>query len=269
LAKTPETAYLRNPMRELLDTKPYGLGTFITLTDPTAVELAALAGFEFVVLECEHGSANLETLSNHLRAARARGIGAMVRVPAGDWGFVQRVLDIGADGVLVPHVSNVSAVTRAVSAVRYPPAGHRGMYPNSAQADFGAHGIASGREVLDVLNRATVLAIMIEDASAIAEIESVVGVPGIDIVVVGPSDLSASLGVVGLADNQELAGAIERVFNACRSAGIKFGIPVEHAAFPKSATELREKGAWFLASGSDATFLLGGWRSLVKRLRGA
>jgi 4-hydroxy-2-oxoheptanedioate aldolase len=110
---------------------------------------------------------------------------------------------------------------------------------------------------------------MIEDVSAIADIDAVVGVPGVDIVVVGPSDLSASLGVVGLAQNEELAAAIERVFTACRSAGVKFGIPAEHAAFPKSVSELRDKGAWFLASGSDATFLLGGWRSLVKRLRGA
>jgi len=264
-----KTASLRNPMRKLLDTKPYGLGTFITLTDSTAVELAALAGFDYVVVECEHGGASLETLRDHLRAARARDIGAMVRVPAGDWGFIQRVLDIGADGVLVPHISDVSAVTRSVSAVRYPPTGHRGMYPNSAQADFGAHSIESVRDVIDTLNRSTVLAIMIEDASAIADIDAIIAVSGVDIVVVGPSDLSASLGVVGRSDNQELARAIERVFDVCRAAGVKFGIPTEHAAFYRSANELREQGAWLLASGSDATLLLGGWRSLVKRLRDA
>lgn len=254
-------------MRELLERSASALGTFITFTDPTLVELAALAGFDFVVIECEHGATGLETLRNHLRAARARNIGAIVRVPAGDTGFVQRVLDIGADGVLLPHVSDVAAARRAVSAVRYPPAGHRGMYPQAAAADFGVHGFSSVRELMDDLNQSTVLAIMIEDRSAVEQIGGIVEVPGVDVVVVGPSDLSASLGVAGLPNNQELSRAINLVFDACRAAAVRFGMPVEHGAFRKTANELRDSGAWFLASGSDATLVLAGWRSLVSSLR--
>jgi 4-hydroxy-2-oxoheptanedioate aldolase len=254
-------------MRELLEQSPHALGTFITFTDPTVVELAALAGFEFVVFECEHGVIGFETLRNHFRAARAHNLGTLVRVPAGDFGFVQRVLDIGAEGVLLPHVSDVSAAQRATTAVRYPPGGHRGMYPQAAAANFGASGARNVRELMDKLNRDTVLAVMIEDRSAVEQIESIVDVPGIDLVVVGPSDMSASLGVAGQAENEELADAIGHVFDVCRNAGMRFGIPIEHAAFRKTAADLRHAGAWFLASGSDATFMLSGWRTLVARLR--
>ena len=109
---------LRNRLRELLDHKPSALGTFITLGDSVSVDLAGVAGFEFVVIECEHAGLSLETVQNHLRAARARGLGTLVRVPAGDHGFVQRVLDIGAEGVLVPHISDAAAAARAVRAFR-------------------------------------------------------------------------------------------------------------------------------------------------------
>jgi 4-hydroxy-2-oxoheptanedioate aldolase len=255
---------LRNQLRELIDEKPSALGTFITLVDPVAVELAGLAGFEFVVIECEHAGLSLETVQNHLRAARARGLGTLVRVPAGDHGFIQRVLDIGADGVLVPHISDATAAALAVSNVRFPPEGHRGMYPNSAAAEFGAHGLAGVRELTQALNRNTVLAVMIEESSAVDQIEEIAATPGVDLVVVGPSDLSASLGVIGDPKDPRLAAAVGRVFKACREAGVKFGMPVEHAGYRLTAAELRDQGAWFLTGGSDSVFLLNAFKASVK-----
>lgn len=255
---------LRNRMRELLDQKPSALGTFITLGDSVSVELAGLAGFEFVVIECEHAGLSLETVQNHLRAARARGLGTLVRVPAGDHGFVQRVLDIGAEGVLVPHIADGPAAARAASGVRFPPQGHRGMYPSSAAAEFGAHGLSGVRELTEALNRNTVLAVMIEEASAVDQIEEIAATPGVDLVVVGPSDLSASLGVIGDPKNSQLAAAVGRVFKACREAGVKFGMPVDHAGYTLSAAELRDQGAWFLTGGSDSVFLLNAFRASVK-----
>src|SRR5437868_14166627 len=110
---------LRNRMRELLHGKADALGTFITSTDSTIVELAALAGFDFVVFECEHAAITLETLRNHLRAANGRGLATLVRVPAGDWGFIQRVLGLGADGLLVPDISSDSYARGAACAVLF------------------------------------------------------------------------------------------------------------------------------------------------------
>ena len=255
---------LRNRLRELLDHKPSALGTFITLGDSVSVDLAGVAGFEFVVIECEHAGLSLETVQNHLRAARARGLGTLVRVPAGDHGFVQRVLDIGAEGVLVPHISDAAAAARAVRAVRFPPDGHRGMYPASAAAEFGAHGLPGVRELTQALNRNTVLAVMIEESSAVDQIDAIAATPGVDLVVLGPSDLSASLGVIGDPKDPRLASAVGRVFKACREAGVKFGMPVDHAGYKLSAAELREQGAWFLTGGSDSVFLLNAFKASVK-----
>jgi 4-hydroxy-2-oxoheptanedioate aldolase len=255
---------LRNRLRELLDETPRALGTFITLADPAAVELAGLAGFQFVIIECEHAGLGLETVQNHLRAARARGLGALVRVPAGDHGFVQRVLDIGAEGVLVPHISDARAAARAVSDVRFPPDGHRGMYPGSAAADFGEHGLQGVGELTQTLNRNTVLAVMIEEGSAVDQIDAIVATRGIDLVVVGPSDLSASLGVIGHPTDPRLAEAVGKIFKACREAGVKFGMPVEHGGYRLTAAELRDQGAWFLTGGSDSAFLLNAFKASVK-----
>ena len=255
---------LRNRLRELIDQKPSALGTFITLGDSISVELAGLAGFEFIVIECEHAGLSLEMVQNHLRAARARGLGTLVRVPAGDPGFVQRVLDIGAEGVLVPHISDATAAARAVSGVRFPPDGHRGMYPASAAAEFGAHGLPGVRELTQALNRNTVLAVMIEEASAVEQIRAIAATPGIDLVVVGPSDLSASLGAIGDPKDPRLAEAVDKVFRACREAGVKFGMPVDHAGYKLSAAELRDLGAWFLTGGSDSVFLLNAFKASVK-----
>ncbi len=260
----PDIDLPRNRLRELINQKPSALGTFVTLADPIAVELAGLAGFEFIVIECEHAGLSLETVQNQLRAARAHELGTLVRVPAGDLGFVQRVLDIGANGVLVPHISDAKAAARAVSAVRFPPEGHRGMYPSSAAAEFGAHGLPGVRELTHALNRNTVLAVMIEEASAVEQIEEIARTPGVDLVVVGPSDLSASLGVIGNPQDPGLAAAVARIFKACRDAGVRFGMPVEHGGYRMSAAELRDQGAWFLTGGSDSVFLLNAFKASVK-----
>src|SRR5690242_2136714 len=254
---------MRNRMRELLETRSSAAGAFITMNDATAVELAAVAGFGFVVLECEHAGMNLETVQEHLRAARARDIGALVRVPAEDWGFVQRVLDIGADGILVPHIVDRERARRAIDAVRYPPVGKRGMSPASAAANYSAHGLGGITQLTDWLNANTVLAIMMEEPDAIENIAEILD--GVDLVVVGPSDLSAALGLIGASADPKLRATIDLVFEACRTAGVKFGMPIEHASHSRSAADLRNAGAWFLISGSDTSVLLQGFRAAFAR----
>ena len=151
-----------------------------------------------------------------------------------------------------------------MSSVRFPPDGHRGMYPSSAAADFGGHGLPGVSELTQTLNRNTVLAIMIEEASAVDHIEAIAATRGVDLVVVGPSDLSASLGVIGDPKDPRLAAAVSKVFKACRKAGVKFGMPVEHGGYRLTAAELRDQGAWFLTAGSDSVFLLNAFKASVK-----
>ncbi|MBO0689455.1 MAG: hypothetical protein J2P40_07785 [Candidatus Dormibacteraeota bacterium] len=254
---------MRNRLRELL-AEPSVLGVFATLRDPAVTELAALAGFDFVLIETEHAALSLETMEDHLRAARAHGIGTLVRVPSGEPKGILRVLDAGADGVLVPHVGSAEAARGAVEAVRYPPAGHRGMYGGSRAADYGAHGL-DAREAADRLNRDTVLAVMVEDASGVDELETIAAVPGLDMIHIGPSDLSASLGRVGAREQPEIAAAVERLRAACAANGIKWGFPVGNGAYPLTAGELRELGAFMLTAGSEAGHLLEAFRATVSQ----
>jgi 4-hydroxy-2-oxoheptanedioate aldolase len=244
-----------------MDQQASAVGPFVTMTDPAIVELIALAGFDFIVIELEHAAIGLETLQNHLRAAAAHDLGVLVRVPHHDRAQMLRVLDAGADGLLVPHVSSSALAQDVAEAVRYPPLGHRGMGGGARSALYGAHGLGSVKELTEWLNANTVLAVMIEDATAVEEIEEIVRTPGLDIVHVGPSDLSASLGLIGTVEDPLLATAIMRVQTAVRTAGIRLGMPVDHSAYPRSAAQLREQGAWLLTCGSDSSVLLRGLRS--------
>jgi 2-keto-3-deoxy-L-rhamnonate aldolase RhmA len=245
------------------------VGPFVTMTDPAIVELVALAGFDLIVIELEHAAIGIETLQDHLRAAAAHDLGVLVRVPHHDRAQMLRVLDAGADGVLVPHVSTADVAREVAEAVRYPPLGHRGMGGGARSAQYGAHGLTGVRELTEWLNTNTVLAVMIEDATAVEEIDEIVSTPGIDIVHVGPSDLSASMGLIGTHEDVRLAAAIERVQAAARAAGIRLGMPVDHSAYTRSAQQLREQGAWLLTCGTDSSVLLRGLRSAAAAMQPA
>jgi 4-hydroxy-2-oxoheptanedioate aldolase len=258
---------IRNRLRELMDKRTSAVGPFVTMTDPAVVELIALAGFDFVVIELEHAAISLETLQNHLRAAAAHGLGVLVRVPSHDPKEMLRVLDAGADGLLVPHVSSPEVARNVAAAMRYPPLGHRGMGGAARSAGYGAHGLPGVRELTEWLNQNTVLAVMIEDRTGVEQIDEIVSTPGIDIIHVGPSDLSASMGLIGTSENPDLVAAVERVQAATRAAGLKLGMPIDHGAYKRSAQQLRDEGAWLLTCGSEAAFLLKALRSAADGMR--
>ncbi|MBO0731029.1 MAG: hypothetical protein J2P57_17365 [Acidimicrobiaceae bacterium] len=257
-------APVSNRLRHLLETREFAVAVFVTLADPGIVEIAALAGFDLVVVELEHAGLGLESLQNHLRAAAARGIGTLVRVPSHDPKLMLRVLDCGADGILVPHVEDRAQARALVDAVRYPPAGHRGLSGTARSAHYGAHGMGSVRELTEQLNVGTVLAVMIEDQKGAEAIDEILSVGGLDIVHVGPSDLSASMNLIGSRDDPRLVAAIDKVMKACHRVGVKLGMPVGHGAYPRSAQSLRGGGAWLLTCGADASYLLAGFKAAAE-----
>jgi 4-hydroxy-2-oxoheptanedioate aldolase len=250
-----------------MDTQTSAVGPFVTMTDPAVVELIALAGFDFVVVELEHAAISLETLQNHFRAAAAHGLGVLVRVPSHDPKEMLRVLDAGADGLLVPHVSSPEVARNVSAAMRYPPLGHRGMGGAARSARYGAHGLPGVRELTEWLNQNTVLAVMIEDRTGVEQIDEIVRTPGIDIIHVGPSDLSASMGLIGTSEDPDLVAAVERVQAATRAGGLKLGMPIDHGAYKRSAQQLRNEGAWLLTCGSEAALLLKALRSAADGMR--
>jgi 4-hydroxy-2-oxoheptanedioate aldolase len=147
---------------------------------------------------------------------------------------------MGVQGIYLPHVSNAAAARAAVSAVRYAPLGERGMAGSTRAADYGK---VSLPEHMARSNREILLTVMIEELAALDEIDAIASTEGIDLIVVGPADMSRALGVAGQANHPKLVQAIDRVAQAVKKSGVtRLGLPMNNAVFPRNAKELRELG---------------------------
>jgi 2-keto-3-deoxy-L-rhamnonate aldolase RhmA len=235
---------IENRVKRILGQGGLALGTHVGgIADPQIVELIGLAGFDAAFIDMEHTSFDLHDVQLAVMAAERVGITPIVRTPGFDPAFILRLLDMGVQGVQVPHVSSAETARAAVKAVRYPPLGDRGMAAGSRAAEFGKvslldHMAQSNREVL--------LACMIEDVEAIERIDEIAAVEGVDLLAVGPSDLSRSLGVSGQPDHPRLIAAIDRVREAVKKgAGARLALPLNHAAFPRNAAQVKELGAGY------------------------
>lgn len=172
------------------DTLP--LGTWVKLPATESMELVALAGFDFAVIDLEHSAMNLETAHRHIGVALLTGVAPIVRVPSLEGGIVQRVLDAGAEGIMLPHVDTVEQARAAAAAVRFAPRGSRGVGSTSRA---GAWGALSREEYLRYGNDEVVLIPQIESARAAAAAGEIASVEGVDALLVGTADLSTSLGL--------------------------------------------------------------------------
>src|ERR1044072_5701656 len=196
----------QNRVKRIMREGGLALGTHVGgIPDPQIVEIIGLAGFDAAVIDMEHTTLDLHDVQACVMAAERVGITPIVRPPGFDPAFILRLLDMGVQGIQVPHVSDPETARQAVAAVRYPPAGERGMAAGSRAAGFGnvpllEHMAQSNREVL--------LACMIEDMAAVERIDEIAAVPGVDLLAVGPSDLSRSLGVSGQPDPPRPAPAV-------------------------------------------------------------
>jgi 2-keto-3-deoxy-L-rhamnonate aldolase RhmA len=233
-----------NRVKRVMNSGGLALGTHTGgIADPQIVEIIGLAGFDAAFIDMEHTPFDLHDVTQMVMAAERVGITPIVRTPGFHPAFILRLLDQGVQGIQVPHVSNPETAREAVKAMRYPPQGERGMAAGSRAAEFGKvslldHMAQSNREVL--------LACMIEDVEAIERIDEIAAVEGVDLLAVGPSDLSRSLGVSGQPDHPRLIAAIDRVREAVKKgAGARLALPLNHAAFPRNAAQLKELGAGY------------------------
>ncbi|HVX12009.1 MAG TPA: aldolase/citrate lyase family protein [Pirellulales bacterium] len=246
--------------RERLDSGRVCLGPSITMSDPVVTEALA-PSVDFFWLDLEHNPTSLESLTAHLIAARAGGAPALVRVPCSDVAWIKRVLDVGAEGIIIPQVRSVAEVKSIVSACRYPPMGTRGFGPR--------RGCNYGREPLDHYltdsNRRVFVAIQIETADAYNELDAILDVPGFDSIVIGPNDLSGSLGLMGQLDHPRVVEAVGSIAARSRAAGRYVGIgmapDVEHAL------RAARQGVNWIQIGGDCGFMIDGCDRLYARVR--
>jgi 4-hydroxy-2-oxoheptanedioate aldolase len=234
----------QNRVKRILAEGGLALGTHVGgIADPQIVELIGLAGFDAAFIDMEHTSYGLDDVQLAVMAAERVGITPIVRTPGFDPAFILRLLDMGVQGVQVPHVSSAETAREAVRAVRYPPLGDRGMAAGSRAAEYGRIPLI---EHMAQSNREIILACMIEDLEAVERIDAIAAVEGVDLLAVGPSDLSRSLGVSGQPDHPRLVAAIDRVREAVnKGAGARLALPLNHAAYPRNAGQLKELGAGY------------------------
>lgn len=224
----------------------------------TITEVAAGSGLDWLLLDMEHSATSLESVLTQLQVTAAYPITPVVRVPWNDPVTIKRVLDLGAQNLIVPMISTADEARAAVAATRYPPQGVRGVgsaLARSARWNRVDGYLAEAGEHVSITVQIETTA-GVENASAIAAIE------GVDAVFVGPSDLSASMGLLGQQSNPDVVAAVHRVFAAARDAGTPVGV---NAFDPAVAEAYLDAGADFVAVGADVALLARASEALAAR----
>jgi 2-keto-3-deoxy-L-rhamnonate aldolase RhmA len=234
------------------------VGTFCIIPRVELVEIAALAGFDLVTLDWEHGPYGPESTMPLIAAAKRRGIFALVRVPEGRPDLVGAALDLGADGVIVPHVDTAVRAGEAVAAVRFPPEGDRSAHPWVRAAEYG-----STASYLSTANHDVVCVATIEGSSGVREADRILSTPGIDAIFIGPVDLSASLGVPGEVGHPRVEQTIEELIAtaAARSVGVSIFAPT-----PEGAHHWLSRGVRLALMAVDTALTLEGFRQAIREL---
>jgi 2-dehydro-3-deoxyglucarate aldolase/4-hydroxy-2-oxoheptanedioate aldolase len=223
------------------------LGTFVGTASAVTAEVCAAAGADWVLLDLEHGSGGEEQVRDVVPAAGSYGVPTVVRVETSARIRLGRVLDLGAAGVMLPRMETTGEVAEAVRHLRYPPAGDRGVATYNRACRFGLDPGA-----LDRANDEIVAVVQIESAKAVGQADAIAAIDGVDVLFVGPRDLSHDLGVPGDTRAPAYLAAIERVRAAAARHGKACGLLVPDG----SAAAAKQAEGWaFVAIGSDTTLL--------------
>jgi 2-keto-3-deoxy-L-rhamnonate aldolase RhmA len=235
------------------------LGAWVMSASPIVAEAVGLAGFDWGVVDMEHTPLEMMGVTHLLQALGNTRMATVVRVPWNEPVTVKRVLDAGATTVMFPFVQNADEARQAVAATRFPPEGVRGMSGMSRASRFG-----TAPNYLQTANRQIGVIVQIESAQAVAQIEAIAGVSGVDALFVGPADLSGSLGLPG----QTLHADVLALMADAVGRGKAAGVPIGTLAFTAdAATRYRAMGFDFLAVASDLSLLMHGAAATLRALR--
>lgn len=236
-------------------------GAWASLGSPGAAELLGRSGLDWVVVDMEHGNTTEAELLAHLTAIELTGTSALVRPQSGERLRIGRALDLGAEGIVVPRLDTTEQVVEAVTFLRYPPTGQRGVALLTRGARLGTVNHAG----VAALNDDIVGIIQIESPSALEAAEAFAATDGVDVLFVGPADLSHSLGIPGQFSNPTYQDALKRVVTACRAHGKAPGILLyDHASFQPHL----ELGYTFVGIGADVSFVNDGVKAALAAARG-
>src|SRR3979409_418079 len=256
-------AAVRNVARDKLEQGQLALGVGIRLARSVEIAKAmAVAGFDWLFLDMEHGVMSLEACAQISTAALDAGIAPIARVPNGKYAIATRALDNGALGIVMPHVDTGAEAREVVDRLKYPPVGHRSM--GGIGPHYGLRSVSTG-EAAQALSAANLTIVMRETPTAIENAAEIAAVPGVDVLLIGSNDLCAEMGIPGDFGNERVAEAYGAMIAACK----------KHDKFPGMAGIYSEQimpryidmGARFILSGQDAQFMLGGATARTRFLR--
>lgn len=231
-------------------------GTFLGLGSSLTAEIAAGSGFDWILVDLEHGAGDRPQLVGQLQAITGSPAAPVVRIHWNDQPTFKRILDLGASGIMVPFVSTPAEAEEAAASIQYPPEGERGVAILTRASGFGVH----FDEYFEEANRNLLLVGQIESVEGVKNAEAIAAVDRVDVLFVGPMDLSVSLGIPRQFDHPDFRAALAEVVEACKKHGKAAGIL---AGAPAQLERFVEDGFTFIACGSDAGLVAAGMRNIV------
>lgn len=250
-----------NILKQKLHRQEITVGSWITLGHTSVAEIMAKAGFEWLVVDMEHSVITLDIAQQLIQVIEGCGVTALVRVGENNPNIIKRVMDAGAQGVIVPMVNTKEQAKAAVSAVKYPPSGTRGVGLARAQG-YGAR----FDEYAATVNEESIVIVQIEHIDAVNNLEAILSVNGIDACIIGPYDLSGSLGMPGDFDQSEVLLALQKVEKICKEKKVALGTHVIQPDY-RLVTDKISKGYSLIGFSLDILFLGNTCREQMSKLR--
>jgi 4-hydroxy-2-oxoheptanedioate aldolase len=237
------------------------MGPFFRIPSPDLVEIFGEAGFDFIIIDQEHGPVSTETASNLVRACDLVGMAAVIRVPDNQPWQIQHALDIGALGVQVPQVGSVADAERVVRSSKFAPVGSRGVCRNVRAARYSAR---DRFKYFEESNRDTLVVVHIEGKEGVDHLDKILGVSGLDVIFLGPYDLSQSLGIPGQVDHPRVQSTMEEAISMCRRAGVAVGTYADNI---EAAKRWVDRGVQYMAVGVDTSLIYNLTRKMIAEFR--
>ena len=249
-----------NPLKRKLRSGQACFGAWMLSTSADMAEILAYAGMDFLLLDHEHGQGSIDQAIGQLRAIKGSDCVGVLRVPTNDHVYIKRALDAGVGGIMVPNVNSAEEAQRVVDACRYAPSGVRGAFGGMRAMKYGFDPDYHAGSFDNLL-----VLVQVENSRAIDAIPAISAVDGIDVIFIGPRDLSATMGKLNQFDDPEVRGEIDRAAKAILAGGKLLG---GTAASGKVAREMAARGYRFIIPGSDVTLLGLGVRTTLGDARG-
>lgn len=249
---------MKRGFRKALLDRRLTLGTWIQIGHPACAEILARAGFDWVCVDLEHGGIDLETMTNLFRTLAGFDCTPIARLPLNDPVWIHRTLDAGAAALVVPMVNTAAEAERVVRESKYPPRGARGFGYSRANM----HG-ADFKDYIAAANDEIAVIVQTEHKDAIANLDEILSVPGVDGSLIGPLDLSGSMGITGQLQHPHMIAALERHRELCNKHGVSAGMHIVHPT-PERIRSAIEQGYTHLALGLDNVLLYEGARACLQ-----